>query len=549
MKSLQSSVAPEGRFVAGIHRPSYRVANLRQSRPVTSLGRGPDGQSVTNHQNFPSGDVDVPTAGAIFEIVNPLPFRGVTYIGKDWADAVASQSPSIQLPPRPPVSMSRWLRQQLNGADAGSREIANALADLPEPILLALATTSTDPEDLVALAEMAGSFIHEAQSGRPTGLGYLQDGAAGVRPDIRNHHLFEAVANNPYLPDDYKTVMVLRPGAQGGSEITAEWGRSGESSHVYEYLRRNSYIPWGHFAANMAEDAIRYRAESLTRKDLSGLRHLYYQRTYWRLGRMLALVNRHDETFLKPERLEALRRRIQAAIEDPESYSALPLNATLWGWNFGFDYAPSRYRLHASHQQTHQQYALIPRAIDCHQSENDGRRRQLPAYACGDLVDGFIKDYRAKHGVAFFEAYLKAVRQNERLDGRRDREASLVVHADRHVMLFVPKAQTSQWELQLVTLAPVGNILEADQDVRQALDRAIWVAIRTLGAMGARMVTTIEYAKRFDAGATGQHLLYSFLPRLPESPGAFSEAQLRWIVGHYPEDFAADCRSQGFACG
>jgi len=37
-------------------------------------------------------------------------------------------------------------------------------------------------------------------------------------------------------------------------------------------------------------------------------------------------------------------------------------------------------------------------------------------------------------------------------------------------------------------------------------------------------------------------LLYAFLPRLPESPGAFSEAQLRWINGHYPEDFAAACR-------
>ena len=548
MAFLQSSVAPEGRFVAGIHRPSYRIANLRRSRQVTSLGRGPDGQSVTNHQNFPAGDVDVPSAGAIFEIVNPLPFRGVTYIGKDWADAVASRPQAIRLPAPPPVSMCRWVRQRLNGPDAGSRDIANALADLPEPILLALATTSTDPEDLVALAEQAGAFIHETESGRPIGLAYLQDGAAGVRPDIRNHHLFEAVANNPYLPDDYKTVMVLRPGAQGGSEITAEWGRRGASSHAYEYLRCNSYIPWGHFAANMAEDAIRYRADSLSREDLSGLRHLYYQRTYWRLGRMLALTSHHDETPPDPERLEALRRQIQAAMGDSERCAALPFNGTLWGWNFGFDYAPSRYRLHASHQQTHQQYALIPRAIDGHQSGH-GPGGQLPAYACGDLVAGFIKDYQNRHGAAFFEAYLKAVRQNERLDGRCDREASLVVHADRHVMLFVPKAQISQWELQLITLAPVGNILEADQDVRQALDRAIWVAIRTLGAMGARMVTTIEYAKRFDAGTTGQHLLYSFLPPLPESPGAFSEAQLRWIVGHYPEDFAAACRSQGFACG
>jgi sugar phosphate isomerase/epimerase len=109
-------------------------------------------------------------------------------------------------------------------------------------------------------------------------------------------------------------------------------------------------------------------------------------------------------------------------------------------------------------------------------------------------------------------------------------------------MLFVPKAQTSQWELQLVTLAPVGNILEADDATRRSLDRAVLTAVQTLGRMGARMITTIEYAKRFDAGDTGQHMLYSFLPRLPESPGAFSEAQQRWIIGHYPEDFAAACR-------
>jgi hypothetical protein len=57
------------------------------------------------------------------------------------------------------------------------------------------------------------------------------------------------------------------------------------------------------------------------------------------------------------------------------------------------------------------------------------------------------------------------------------------------------------------------------------------------------MITNIEYSKRFDAPDKDQRLLYPFLPRLPESPGAFSEAQLRWIKGHYPEDFAAACRA------
>ena len=45
-------------------------------------------------------------------------------------------------------------------------------------------------------------------------------------------------------------------------------------------------------------------------------------------------------------------------------------------------------------------------------------------------------------------------------------------------------------------------------------------------------------------GEPGQHLLYAFLPRLPKSSGAFSEAQLGFINGHYPEYFAAVCRQQ-----
>ena len=78
--------------------------------------------------------------------------------------------------------------------------------------------------------------------------------------------------------------------------------------------------------------------------------------------------------------------------------------------------------------------------------------------------------------------------------------------------------------------------------MRQSLDRALLIAMRILAAMGAAMVTVFEYSKRFHRLASTQRLLYVFLPRLPESPGAFSEAQLRWINGHYPEDFALACR-------
>jgi hypothetical protein len=60
--------------------------------------------------------------------------------------------------------------------------------------------------------------------------------------------------------------------------------------------------------------------------------------------------------------------------------------------------------------------------------------------------------------------------------------------------------------------------------------------------MGAKMIASFEVAKRFDDADKDQRLLYVFLPRIPQSPGGFSESQLRWITGHYPEDFAAACR-------
>ena len=95
--------------------------------------------------------------------------------------------------------------------------------------------------------------------------------------------------------------------------------------------------------------------------------------------------------------------------------------------------------------------------------------------------------------------------------------------------------------MQLVPTRPLGNILEADLATRRALDEGMLIAMRILTGLGARMITSIEYPKRFGA-TTDQRLLYSFLPKLPYAPGAFSEAQLRFICGHYPEDFARACR-------
>ena len=538
---LRTSVRPDGRFTVAFHQPSYTAANLRPNERIDEIGRLADGRPVTNQKNFPKEAVAVPVPDGVYEIANPFPFRGTTYIGKTWADDRRGDPSSICLPPRPAVSMSQWLRDRFPEASPQTSDVTELIKTLPEPVQLALAVNSTDPADLVLLAETSVEFIHDGDSGHPTGLQYTTRPDGSVRPRFNNHALFEAVANNVHLPDVYKDAMVLRPGVQGDSEIVGEWSSDG-GSHVFEYLRRNSYIPWGHYAANMANDAVRYQPEALTMEDMTGMRHLYYQRTYVRLSEMMALDIELEQRTLTPLELEKLRYRILSHLTDRAHPKSLPLNGGLWGWNFGFDFSPSRYRLHASHQQAHQQYALIPRYAPVEESYAENQDI-MPAYACGDKIHDFIQAYRESTGADFFSAYIEAIRSNQRTDGRHDNDQDLVVYTDDRVMLFAPKAQTSQWELQLMTLEPHGNILEADQETRRSLDKALWVAIRTLGRMGARMITTIEYSKRFDAGATGQHLLYSFLPRLPESPGAFSEAQQRWIMGHYPEDFATACRA------
>ncbi|MEW6079682.1 MAG: hypothetical protein AB1724_17890 [Thermodesulfobacteriota bacterium] len=529
MIELSTCVAPEGRFVVGVHRAAFRVANFREKDYVDTLGITRDRRPYTNQANFPAKDVIEENADRVYEIRNPFPFRGVTYIAGSWADKNAAAPERICLPSPPRVSFMETVGQWSGG---GNPDLLLAL--LPESLQLALATTTTDPDDLVRLAAISCDFVMDRTSGRPAGLYYSNSENGPARPEIRNEKLFEAVANNPRLPDDYKRVMVLRPGAQGGSEITAEW-RGEDSGHVFEYLRRNSYIPWGHYAANMADDAVRYRISDLTPEDVRGMRHLYYQRTFVRIAEILGLDFPERRRTLTEGDLEHLRGRILEAAFAADKDRPLPFDATVWGWNFGFDYAPTGYRLHASHQQTHQQFALTPAKVET----LDGQ--QIPSYSCGDLVAEFIQEYFRKTGRQFFEAYLEAIDNNTRTDGRSG-ESSLAVYRDDNVLLFVPKAQTSQWELQLMTVKPVANILQADTGTRRSLDRGIHTAVRVLGGLGARMITTIEYAGRIASTEPDQRLIYSFLPRLPESPGAFSEAQLRWINGHYPEDFASACR-------
>jgi hypothetical protein len=189
---------------------------------------------------------------------------------------------------------------------------------------------------------------------------------------------------------------------------------------------------------------------------------------------------------------------------------------------------------------------MIPDQVEGFSSLSDKKITYKP-YSSGDLIEEVITAYRDAHDSSFFNDYLRALKTNVRMDGRADLSSSLVVWQDDKVLLFVPKAQTSQWELQLMTKPNndgefPGTIVETSAQVRRSLDLGILMAQKVLADRGASMVTTIEYSKRFTSMLADQPLIYCFLPKLPQSMGAFSEAQLRFISGHYPEDFATVCR-------
>jgi len=517
----------------GIHDPGFEVVNLRKNTVISQLGRLPEGQAVENHINFPTSTVQADKTDRIYEIANAFPFRGCTFINSAWADRRAGKPEAVALPSRPNCSLTGALEKWQAETGTKGAGIPHLLNLLPRPILLALAQASTDPEELAALAAKSCTFLYDdGQDGPPTGIAFMETEPGRQMPRIHDHDLYDILGNNPFLPDAYKEVMVLRPGIQGNSEII---GEADSGTHVFEYLRRNSYIPWGHFASNMANDEIRYSSNDLTQADMAGIRHLYYQRIYVRTAEQLGIDLPAKNRPLSPEELETLRREVCTAL-DKKTSGDLFLNATLWGWNYGFGFAQSGHRLHASHQMIHQQNAMVPKAV------TDNSDTPYDCFSCGDLVTDFIREFKATHGKDFFPAYIRAIRTNERTDGIKDLPASLVVYEDENVVLFAPKAQISEWELQLMTKSPCAHILDADTATRTSLDQAMLSGVQALETLGAQMVTSVEFSGRFNTRETGQHLIYSFIPRLPYAPGTFSEAQLRWISGCYPEDFALACR-------
>lgn len=510
---LHTCVRPDHHFRFHIHKPTYEVANLRENTEILPLGMMA-GHEITNAQNYPTGDVQVSASDKVYEIANPFSFKGSTFINGSWADYQAKCPTAIHLPKSPDVSFSANLSAE------EKNDLHNIMQKLPDPVLLSLATTSSDPVDLSHLAEIACDLSKNKDE--TIGLRF-QRTKQGKRAIIHKPHLYEAVANNPCLPDQYKQAMVLRPGAQGGSEIVGEYTGG---SHVYEYLRRNSYIPWGHYAANMANDTIRYSLEDLTLKDMQGLRHLYYQRTYARLAEDLGLapLTRNKQATAE---LETCRTSILKAIDG----GATPnFDATLWGWNYGFDFAPSGYRLNASHQMIHQQFAMVP-----------AQDSSYNTFCCGDLIHDCCARYQAETNQDFFDDYIECIRNNKRFD-TSDGEESLILFEDEYCLGFIPKAQTSQWEVQIMTTCKAGNILALSTAGRASIDTAFYRIVKGLHKLGLKLMCTIEYSSRF-TDTSNQRLLYSFLPKLPKSPGAFSESQLRWIMGHFPEDFAIALRN------
>jgi hypothetical protein len=525
-------VAPSGEFIYGIHKPRFTALNLRGTDDITILGHGPDKERVSNQKNFPETSVRVSASTWVFEIPNAFPFMGATFIVKASADRRTEKANPFEEKGKEvsPLSSSR-----------GSHSIdPAAVKGLPRPLLLALAKTSADPRVLANLARMSCSFVYEGDKEIPSGMVYQKSAGGRMKPAVLDEDLFELVSNNPALPDSYKKQMVLVPGVQGESPIVGEYGK--DATHIWEYLRKNSYIPWGHYAANMAPDAVRYDMASLSEEEVHGLRHLYYQRTYVQLALELGMAVPAERRSLTGGGLENLRLSL---LDEMERWSkagrTLPFNATIWGQNFGFDLSPSGYRLNASHQQVHQQFALVRSSVPAFIGGKEAPATNLATYAQGDLVAQFARQYKEETGQDFFETYFKAIQNNERVDGRADKSTDLIFFQDDNVILFVPKAQRSQGEIQIMTKGAWGNVIEAGTEVRASLDRSIWLAMQVLANLGVEMMTSLEISKRFDKPDPGQRLFYCFLPKHPQSPGGFSECQQRWIMGHYPEDFARVC--------
>ena len=240
----RTCVSPAGTFVYGIHKPAYKVINLREKDYITLLGHIGGETVVDNKVNFPTDDVNIDNADWVFEVSNPFPFMGATFILKSSADRHVEDANPFRFNHERECTLLR-LDDFLEQVDEN------------DPFFVSMGRTSTDPDLLIELANMSCRFEFDPDTGDPVGIQYKKTEEGRLSQAITNRHLFEIVSNNPFLPDPYKQAMVLIPGIQGTNKIVGEYKES-PGTHIWEYLRDNSYIPWGHYASNMAHDAIRY---------------------------------------------------------------------------------------------------------------------------------------------------------------------------------------------------------------------------------------------------------------------------------------------------
>lgn len=525
--SVRTCVSTSGEFIYGIHKPDYRVVNLREKDYLTTLGHVDGKTAVRNKINFPANDVTIDNTDWVFEISNSFPFMGATFILKSSADKRIENANPFEIINKHKSSKLKASIEEVKDNDA---------------LFISLGRTSTDSNLLIKLAMKSCLFEFDPHTGEPVGIQYEKTKNGEIRQIIKNRHLFEIVSNNPFLPDTYKQAMVLIPGIQGPNKIVGEYKKSA-GTHIWEYLRENSYIPWGHYAANMAHDSIRYKIGALKKEDFIGLRHLYYQRVYIQVAQSLGISIPAKKRTLTEEELESLRiLLLETTKQNKGDETNLPFNASMWGWNFGFDLSPSGYRLNASHQQIHQQFAIVPKYTQGFiNGKNDKSHTLLPTYTQGDEVFLFCRQFKNSTGKNFFKTYINAIKNNKRMDGRKDKAKSLIFYQDEHIIAFVPKAQRSQGEVQIMSITKCGNILEANSTVRKSLDMAILIIVRMLEKLGVEMMIGYETSKRFDNPDKDQRLMYTFIPRHPKSPGTYSQWLYRWIIGHYPEDFAHAC--------
>ena len=148
--NLSTCVDPSGHFVYGIHKPHFDAHNFREADHILPLGLQSDNTVCRNETNFPEAAVNIADADWIFEIPNAFPFKGATYISRSWARDRARNPLSIRLPRAKQTSLLQTLRPYHQNREDELRQI---FRNLPEAVQLALATTSTDAQELAELAK------------------------------------------------------------------------------------------------------------------------------------------------------------------------------------------------------------------------------------------------------------------------------------------------------------------------------------------------------------------------------------------------------------